>query len=178
MRPLELEFLPGRRDAFLGWALLVAGLLLLLMVGMADLMLHSQTVQVRQSLPAVVQPSQHNAAVLSAPQRQEQAAALAEVQRLSVQLSRPWEQLFSTLEELPREDVALLSLNCNASSGQLRLTAEARSLEAMLLLHRQLEESRGLSDVSLLSHEVVNRQGQRPVLFNLQADWEVSHEAL
>lgn len=179
MRPLNLEFYQQRRSTPSGWGLLVAGLLLLAISAAAGIGVHARAVQLRQDLGAMApdQPGS-SAAPLTAPQRREQAAALVEVQRLSAELSRPWEKLFHTLEALPRDDVALLSLNCNASSGQLRLTAEARDLESMLILHRQLEESAGISDVSLLSHEVVTRQGQRPVLFNLLADWEVRHVGL
>jgi hypothetical protein len=55
----------------------------------------------------------------------------------------------------------------------VRISAEARDLEAMLDFHRRLEASDELSDVSLLSHEIVVKSPEQPVLFNLSANWEI-----
>ncbi len=175
MRPLNLEFRKDRYASVMGWALLSIGLLLVAGSLLAGLGLSAETSRLRAELPVSAESFSvtSSSAPLSAAGGREQARALAEMQRVSGQLSRPWERLFLTLEALPRDDVALLALNCNASSGQLRITAEARHFEAMLALHRQLEDSLNLSDVSLLKHEIVSRQNERPVLFNLIADWEV-----
>ena len=94
---------------------------------------------------------------------------------VSQQLQRPWQQLFAMLEAQPQEDVALLTLTPDARKGQVRITAEARNLEAMLQYHQRLERSAELSDVSLLNHEVVMGQPEQPVRFNLTATWETGH---
>jgi hypothetical protein len=77
------------------------------------------------------------------------------------------------LETLPREDIALLTLTPDARKGQVRISAEARDLEAMLAFHQRLEASDELSDVSLLSHEIVVKSPEQPVQFNLSAAWEI-----
>jgi hypothetical protein len=59
------------------------------------------------------------------------------------------------LEAMPQDDVALLGLTPDARKGQVRISAEARNLEAMLQYHQRLEASDELSDVSLLNHEVL-----------------------
>lgn len=175
MRPINLEFLHYRYASAMGWGLLGVGLVLVAGSLFVAAELNSEVSRLRSELPAGTGFSGAAASPepLTAAAMREQAAALTEMQRVSAQLSRPWERLFQTLESLPRTDVALLALNCNASTGHLRLTAEARNFEAMLALHRELEDSLNLSDVSLLKHEIVNRQNERPVLFNLIADWEV-----
>ncbi|MEJ6654814.1 MAG: pilus assembly protein [Pseudomonas sp.] len=176
MRPLNLEFVQRRYASSLGWGLLGLGLALLLVSLLAGIDFTQRTDQLRSNLQLNLELSPEGVdarPTLSVAELREQAAALAEMQRVSAQMLRPWERLFHTLEALPRDDVALLSLNCNASSGKVRFSAEARDFESMLALHRQLEESPDLNDVSLLNHEVVSREGQRPVLFNLLADWEV-----
>ena len=89
------------------------------------------------------------------PEIREQAHTLAEMRKVSQQLRRPWERLFAMLEAMPRENVALLTLTPDARKGQVRISAEARDLEAMLEFHQRLEASDELSDVSLLSHEIV-----------------------
>ena len=43
----------------------------------------------------------------------------------------------------------------------------------MLAFHRDLEASDALSDVSLLNHEMVTEQAERPIRFNLLASWGV-----
>ena len=174
MRPLELDFQPRRRSALV-WTLLAAGLVLGLLVACASLWLGSRS-QVQEQL---LRHSERRlgggeAAPLSPAESRAQQAALVEMKRVSAQLRRPWEQLFGMLETLPREDIALLSLAPDARKGQLRISAEARNLEAMLAFHQRLEASAELSDVSLLNHEVKVKQAERPILFNLLATWEVS----
>ena len=77
------------------------------------------------------------------------------------------------LESMPRDNIALLALTPDARKGQVRISAEAKDLEAMLGFHRNLEASDELSDVSLLSHEIVANVAERPVQFNLSATWEI-----
>ena len=71
-------------------------------------------------------------AALASAQRQvqatEQAQNLAEMRKVSQQLRRPWERLFTTLEAIPHDDVALLTLTPDARKGQVRISAEAMDL--------------------------------------------------
>ncbi|MCY1286611.1 hypothetical protein D9M68_150090 [compost metagenome] len=182
MRALSLDFVQRPRPAPLGWALLALGVVLAL----ASLLTHHALAGQAAQLRAQVQAAQRElhgeggavASGLPAVDQRAQDAGLAEMRRISAQLRRPWERLFASLEALPRSDVALLSLAPDARKGQLRISAEARNLEAMLTFHRKLEESDGLRDVSLLNHEVVSGQAERPVLFNLLATWEVQDARL
>ncbi|MFJ4345178.1 PilN domain-containing protein [Pseudomonas sp. NPDC089401] len=177
MRRLDLEFQP-RRSRPLAWSLLaLAGVavaaLVLLQQQLQDQQLglearvHSLELQLgRRPAPAAPQ----NSAV-----SREQAERLAQMRSVSQQLQRPWQALFAMLEAQPQEDVALLSLTPDARKGQVRISAEARNLEAMLQYHQRLERSAELSDVSLVNHEVVAGQPEHPVRFNLTATWETGH---
>ncbi|MDZ5738915.1 MULTISPECIES: PilN domain-containing protein [Pseudomonas] len=177
MRRLDLEFQP-RRNGLLAWSLLavasatVAGLVLLQQSLQAEQVEREASVHsLEQQLgrrPATVAP-------LSSAASREQAERLAQMQSVSQQLQRPWQQLFAMLEAQPQDDVALLSLAPDARKGQLRITAEARNLEAMLQYHQRLEASAELSDVSLLNHEVLAAQPEHPVRFTLTATWETGH---
>ncbi|MDZ3992064.1 PilN domain-containing protein [Pseudomonas sp. Teo4] len=177
MRRLDLEFQP-RRSGPLAWSLLALGgavvtaLLLLQQQLQAEQValeaqVHSLELQLGRR-PATATP-QNSAA------SREQAERLAQMRSVSQQLQRPWQQLFSMLEALPQEDVALLTLTPDARKGQVRIAAEARNLEAMLQYHQRLEASAELSDVSLLNHEVVSGQPEHPVRFTLTATWETGH---
>lgn len=177
MRRLELDFQPRRCGR---WRWVLAGLSLASLVGL--LWVQQALEREQASLQAQVREAEHRLGTgprpqptLSASQRREQDERLAQMRSVSEQLQRPWERLFAMLEGLPMEDVALLALSPDARKGQLRIAAEARDLEAMLAFHKRLEASTELHDVSLLNHEIVARQAEHPVQFNLSATWETGN---
>jgi len=176
MRALVLEFQPHRRSGPLGWGLLLAGGLLAVACLVGHYLVDSRTGQQQghlQSTRHALTGNSPAAASLTPAQTREQAQNLAEMNKVSQQLRRPWERLFATLERLPRDNIALLSLTPDARKGQVRISAEARDLEAMLDFHQRLEASDELFDVSLLSHEIVANVPEHPVQFNLSATWEM-----
>ena len=177
MRALDLEFRP-RRSSPLAWSLLALGIGLLVALLIAQQLWQAE----RQALEAQVQHLEQqlgrrpaSSAPLNSAASREQAERLAQMRSVSQQLQRPWEQLFDRLEGLPQEDVALLTLTPDARKGQLRISAEARNLEAMLQFHKRLESIDQLRDVSLLNHEINARQPEHPVQFNLSATWETGN---
>lgn len=175
MRPLDLDFQRRPLASPLGWALLAAGLLLAGTLWALQQRIDADRARAAQEL-ARLQQGQGGAihqAPLSKAESLAQQASLAEMRRVSAALNLPWNGLFATLEALPLEDVALLTLTPDARKRLLRITAEARNLEAMLEFHQRLEDSDGLSDVSLLDHEVLVQVAERPIRFNLLATWEV-----
>jgi Tfp pilus assembly protein PilN len=176
MRPLMLDFQPRRRSSPLGWSLLAAGVVLALTCTVIQQHLSEQAEQQQghlQTAQRVLTGDSGTKVSLTPAETREQAQNLAEMRKVSQQLRRPWERLFATLEAMPRENVALLTLTPDARKGQVRISAEARDLDAMLDFHRRLEASDELSDVSLLSHEIVANVPEQPVRFNLSATWEI-----
>ncbi|WP_439879102.1 PilN domain-containing protein [Pseudomonas prosekii] len=176
MRALTLDFQPRRRSGPLGWSLLVAGVVLAVACFLAQQHLDDQSSQQQghlQHAQRELTGDSGSKAGLSPAETREQAQNLAEMRKVSQQLRRPWERLFAMLEGLPRDDIALLTLTPDARKGQVRISAEARDLEAMLAFHQRLEASDELSDVSLLSHEIVANVAEHPVQFNLSATWEI-----
>lgn len=175
MRALDLDFCrPLASPA--GWALLAAGVLLLGLLLLARQQIATASAAARADLADSERRLPGVAALpLSAAQSRAQQTALVEMQRLSAQLSRPWERLFDSLEALASADIALLSLSPDARRQQLRISGEARDLAAMLAFHRSLEDSDDLRDVALVSHEIVSEIPERPVRFNLTATWMTPH---
>lgn len=171
-----LDFQPRRRSGPLGWSLLAGGLVLALGCVLVQQHLSGEAAQQQghlQTTQRVLTGDKGGKVSLSPAETREQAANLAEMRKVSQQLRRPWERLFAMLEAMPRDDIALLSLTPDARKGQVRISAEARDLEAMLEFHQRLEASDELSDVSLLSHEIVANVPEHPVQFNLSASWEI-----
>ncbi len=176
MRALTLDFQPRRRSGPLGWSLLAAGVVLTLACVFAQQHLDEQSSQQQGHLQHAQRELTGDSGTkvgLTPAETREQAQNLAEMRKVSQQLRRPWERLFAMLEAMPRDDIALLALTPDARKGQVRISAEARDLEAMLEFHQRLEASDELSDVSLLSHEIVANVPEHPVQFNLSATWEI-----
>lgn len=87
------------------------------------------------------------------------------------QLTLPWAQMIETIENASIGEVAVLQVQPEAEQRRLRLTAEAKTREAMLRYIRRLEESKVLSEVHLVSHQVQLDDPSRPVQFALQASF-------
>jgi Tfp pilus assembly protein PilN len=87
------------------------------------------------------------------------------------QLTLPWAQMIEAVEAASTSDVVVLQLQPEAQQRTLRLTAEAKNGEAMLRYVRRLSQSRVLSDVAPLSHQVQLEDPSRPVQFSVQASF-------
>lgn len=174
MRRLALDFRRRPRPAAGGWLLLAAGVLASALTLWAGQQIAAET-RAHESARAHIegQLPEHARASRPAPATRADEAALTRLRAVQAQLKLPWSDLFATLESLAGADVALLSLSPDARKRQLRLSAEARDLAAMLAFHRRLEDSPPLRDVSLVSHEVVEQAPGRPVRFQMLAAWEI-----
>lgn len=84
-------------------------------------------------------------------------------------LTLPWAGLVHAIEQSAMRDVALLQLQPDAQARLLKLTAEARTREAMFDYVRRLGAAKGVHDVHLVSHQVSRDDPQRPVQFSVQA---------
>lgn len=101
---------------------------------------------------------------------EEAGAALAE-------LTTPWSQLLQELEVASAESsgsVAVLGLEPDRDKQQIRVLAEARTLPAALAYVERLQKSHALRYPMLESHEVQQKDPQRPVRFQIRADWNTS----
>lgn len=87
------------------------------------------------------------------------------------QLSPPWEDVFTTIESLNGKDIAVLSLEPEPVSAQVRVGAEARNTEAMLEYLERLRNSARLSPAVLQTHQVMTEDPQRPIRFTFTASW-------
>jgi Fimbrial assembly protein (PilN) len=67
--------------------------------------------------------------------------------------------------------VALLSIESDTDKGRMKISGEAKDLQAMLDYLRFLGTQPTLAEVYLQSHQVQQQDPQRPVRFVLSADW-------
>lgn len=87
------------------------------------------------------------------------------------QLSIPWDNLFEALENIEQNGIALLAVSPDPRKNRIKLSGEAKNLEAMLAYHRSLARSPTFSDASLTTHDVVQQDPQLPVRFTATATW-------
>lgn len=172
MRRLRLDFQrkpvhSGAIILLLG-ALLLAGKLLADYRAVAGAIEHAETVLARLG--------RQNGVAAARPARLEGDPFAAEIKRANEvidQLTLPWEQLFAALEKANGQNVALLKVLPEKSKGMVFIDGEAKDIAAMLDYIRQLNDSKVLRDVDLLSHQIQLQDPQKPVHFNLSAKWIV-----
>jgi Tfp pilus assembly protein PilN len=87
------------------------------------------------------------------------------------QINVPWDELFGEIEAATDADVALLAIQPDPATGQVRISGEARKLESVLGYITRLEARDGLTNVLLLSHELKDTPA-RPVAFTIAAKWK------
>ncbi|TKC89490.1 hypothetical protein FAZ69_11205 [Trinickia terrae] len=104
------------------------------------------------------------------------AARLAEKQSQSIlrELTVPWQDLFSIVEDYPDHDVALIGIDQNPAQGQIRITAEAKNLDEMIAYLKYLQSSVLLREAVLNAHLVENNVPGKPVRFLITAVWRKS----
>lgn len=174
MQRMHLDFLQphARRDAA-GALLLFVGI-----VATAVALVHQyQTARDTTRLEERVADARHMARRAMPPldTRLARGRALADeirdanavIERMNV----PWNALFRELEAVGNEGVALLAIQPDAATRQVRISGEARKLDAVLGYVARLEAREGLRNVYLVGHEIRDAP-TRPVAFSVSAEWK------
>jgi hypothetical protein len=99
--------------------------------------------------------------------REQSERASAAARRLTV----PWARMIETVEAASTPRVVLLQIQPEPERRTLRLTAQARTPEAMLDYVHRLGESRFLWQIYLVSHQVQESDPGRPIQFVVQASF-------
>jgi Tfp pilus assembly protein PilN len=97
-----------------------------------------------------------------------QAAA---VNAAILQLNLPWRALHDAVKAATPPTVALLALEPDAKRRTLRITAEARGSDEMLAYVERLQREDWFADVALTRHEINEQDPNRPIRFQLDAQW-------
>ena len=88
-----------------------------------------------------------------------------------MQLNLPWRDLVEAVRAATPGNVALLALEPDAKRRTLRITAEARNSDDMLAYVARMEEQGWFGAVSLVRHEVAEQEPNRPLRFQIAAQW-------
>lgn len=88
-----------------------------------------------------------------------------------MQLNLPWRELFEAVRAATPGSVALLALEPDAKRRTLRITAEARTSDDMLAYVARMQEQSWFGSVMLSRHEIAEQDPNRPLRFQLVAQW-------
>ena len=172
---LDLDFSRRRATpAAGGLILLCAAAVLLLASGARLWQAHAENDRAQAQLEAVRQQTMASRHLLKAPLTP--AARLAEKQSQSVlrELTVPWQDLFSIVEDYPDHDVALIGIDQNPAQSQIRITAEAKNFDAMIAYLKYLQKSVLLRQAVLNGHLIETNVPGKPVRFQITAVWRKS----
>lgn len=175
MRALTLDYRrsPGRR--WQGAMLLALGLACAALVGtwyyqaleaqaLAEANIDSATVAERR------QASRREAQV----DPRQLAHEVDRARKLLLQLSMPWDDVFSGVEAADSRNVGVLRIESDVDRRRLKIDAEAKNIDAMLKYVRAIEAQPAFTDVFLQNHQIVAQDARRPVHFVLTATWRAS----
>ncbi|OHC67889.1 MAG: hypothetical protein A3H93_16190 [Rhodocyclales bacterium RIFCSPLOWO2_02_FULL_63_24] len=98
-------------------------------------------------------------------------AELQRANRVIEALSTPWADLITATESAYSEKAILMGIEPDTERREVRLTAEAKDLPAMLEYLKALRQSPVLMDATLVSHQINAKDSQRPVRFVVTAHW-------
>ncbi|WP_342617520.1 PilN domain-containing protein [Rhodoferax sp. GW822-FHT02A01] len=127
-----------------------------------------QTLQARQARQSRASQGSKRNPVSIAPLARDDAQSASQI---DAQLHRPWDALLRAVERLSTKDVALISIEVQATEGSLRLTGEAKDMEHALVYVKTLRRSPELRKVYLTGQEEKLSGTQKVVRFSLDASW-------
>ena len=177
MRRLELDF--HRTAAQARWlriGLLAAGIALVGVVLLRYEALSNEATVWEAKLQDLTQLVRRKTVSLGAGARESKAPP-EEIKRANVvleQMTVPWGVLFSELEATADNDLALLAIQPDVASRQVRVTGMATSLAAVTHFITRLEAQPHLTSVYLVEHALSTGSTRRPVTFSVVASWETA----
>jgi Tfp pilus assembly protein PilN len=116
----------------------------------------------RAAVPVAAPKAQH------VPVGEQEAAAVNKA--ISI-LNLPWRALHDAVRAATPASIALLALEPDAGKRVLRISAEAKNSEDMLAYVAALGEGALFGSVTLVRHEVLEQDPNRPLRFQVDAGW-------
>ena len=187
MKRVRIDFAPPglartvHRTGPLGWSLaLLAVLLCALAVATGWQMLARQRVlDARLALARAHVSAPEIVTAAAAPQPKIGAVQAQAVNAAVQQLNLPWRALHDAVEQATPKTIALIALEPDPRRRSIKITAEANSSDAMIAYVEQLKQQAlfgagagaGAGSVTLLRHETDELDPNRPLRFQLDAQW-------
>ena len=172
MRALTLDYRRQARTSWAGIALLVAGVA---GAGIIASQYQAVTDDVARAENGLrehgVESRKRTVATRAGGDVQKVALEVKRAREILLQLGMPWNELFTSIEAADSKNVALLGIESDIDKQRVKISAEAKNLDAMLDYIRDLQGRPAFADVYLQSHQIQQQDPQRPVRFVLTATW-------
>jgi hypothetical protein len=123
-------------------------------------------VRAQSGVPVVVMPA---AAQAGGPQVGDAQAAA--VNAAVLQLNLPWSALHDAIAAATPKNVALLALEPDPHRRSMKITAEAKTADEMIAYIEQLKQQELFGAVALVRHEINELDPNRPIRFQVDAQW-------
>ena len=120
--------------------------------------------QLRANVPRVV------AVAAPLPHISEQQAGA--VNDAVMQLNLPWRALHDVIADATPASIALLALEPDARKQTLKITAEAKNPDDMVAYVAALGQQELFANVGLTRHEISEQDPNRPLRFQVEAQWK------
>ncbi len=175
MRALKLDFARhSSRLRYVGYVMLIGAVVVAanLAAAYVDLATDLETSELKWRKLKKTQSKESRPAPEKKAEWEQLQAELKAANRVLTRLSMPWDALFQEMEASIDEQVALLSVEPDTEKRELRITAEAKNLGAMLAYMKRLQAIALFKDAHVSSHQIQLQDPQRPVRFMLSARWD------
>jgi Tfp pilus assembly protein PilN len=176
MHALRIDYQRDNRPVpWLGVLLLLAALAVLALLGGHTLTLNRQIDVWEKQVQRIEQLSSHRARASRPLTEQEARAQVLEVKQANQvmrQLGLPWNALFRAVESSGGKNIALLSMEPDMQKGTVKLSGEAKDIDALLDYVRQLSKREVFSSVFLLNHQIRQDDPEKPLHFAVLAYWQ------
>lgn len=100
------------------------------------------------------------------------SAAQKALDRATEQLTLDWLPLLAAIESAHQTNIALLALSPNPQTARFQLKGEAKHYQALLVYVTTLQSVKGLREVHLQKHQVIESHPQLPVSFEIEGQWQ------
>jgi len=171
MRMTHVDFVASARlSSRMGAILFVAGALLAGGAVMDDASRSEELLRTQQQLKKA-RVAYKRVEAAHAPAQSSDLAGFKQPSDIAQRLTLPWGHLLDALENADNENVALLAIEPDADRGRLRLTGEAKSLEALVDYIKALDGKAGIAELRLMTQQVKQSDAQHPVEFVLESNW-------
>lgn len=178
MKRVRIDFAPPglartvHRTGPLGWNLALLALLLCVAAAVTGWqMLARQRVLAAQLAVVRAHVAVPLTVAAAAPQALVGEPQAAAVNAAVLQLNLPWRALHDAIAAATPNNIALLALEPDPRRRSMKITAEAKNSDDMIAYVGKLKQQELFGAVALLRHEINELDPNRPIRFQLDAEW-------